>query len=161
MAWVQQVAGESPMEMEIPDLATQTGAMADIVNITEVAILLKAGIAMAYRLLLPKKSADLHGDEMMAVHQDCHQDHHLLIIMMEDRIVQMGIDLAHESLTAHRKEVGEVHRTWTRIYPAMAQTAAEETIDADGMTVMTVGTMIEGSGNVIEDWTTMIEVEVP
>jgi len=63
----------------------------------------------------------------------------------------MGIDLAHEKLSAHRKEIEWVHRTWTRIYLVMAQTVPEETIDEDGMTVTTVGTMIEESGNVIED----------
>ncbi|TVY44685.1 Serine/threonine-protein kinase [Lachnellula subtilissima] len=131
-------------------LGLLTGATVVIVNTTEVAIL-KAGIEMVSHHLLLKKSADLHGDGMMAVHQDYHPDHRLWIIMMEDWIVQRGIDLTHEKLTAHRKETEWVHRTWTRIYPVMVRTVPEETIDEDGMTVTTVGTMIEESGNVIED----------
>jgi len=83
LAWVQQVAGESLMEMAIPVLDLLTGATVVIVNTTEVAIL-KAGIEMVSHHLLLKKSADLHGEGMMAVHQDYHPDHRLWIIMMED-----------------------------------------------------------------------------
>lgn len=72
------------MEMAIPVLGLLTGATVGIVNTTEIAILSKVGIEMVSHLLLLKKSADLHGGEMMAVHQDYHPDHRPLITMMED-----------------------------------------------------------------------------
>jgi len=147
------------METGTRDLGTQTGAMVDIVSTMEVATLLKVGTETAYHPHHPKKSEDLHGDEMMVGRQDCHQDHHQSIIMTEDPIDQTGTDLAHESLTAHHQEIGEGHRTWTRIYPATAQIVAEEMIGGDEMTAMTVGIM--WTGNVTEGWNMMIEVEVP